>query len=115
MMAWRVRPCPVGPFDGEDEGEAELGVVVRIQLVQRGEFLRTAKVQAGLGLFIGRFGRELAGDGGLARQFRVGADQAQLFIQRGALTTDCKACFSAVTLAKGRRAAARSGIHGECS
>ncbi len=88
MMALRARPCPSASLDRENEGKAETLVVVGIQLLQRGEFLGAALVEAGLGLFAGRFGGQLAGDGCLAGQFRVGADQAQLLLAAG-IGHDC--------------------------
>ena len=73
-----------GAFHGQDEREAELGVVVGIKLVQRGEFFGAAQVQARSRLFAGGLHGELARHGGLSCQFRVFADQAQLFVERGA-------------------------------
>jgi hypothetical protein len=63
----------------QDEGEAELVVVGRVQAVQGGEFVGAAAVQAGRRLLAGRFKRQRARDCGLAGQFRVGAQQGQLF------------------------------------
>ncbi len=68
----------IRPLDREDEGEAEFGVVCGVQFVQRREFFRAALVQSGLGLFAARFHGQLTGQRRLARQFRMGADQAQL-------------------------------------
>ncbi len=78
----------IGAFDCEDEWETEFGVVVGVQFLQCGEFLRAAIVEAGLGLLAGRFDSQLAGNGGLAGQLRVGTDQAQLFFP-GGLADDC--------------------------
>ncbi len=70
-------------LDGQDEGKAELGVVLAVEALQGGKFVGAAQVQAGLGLFARRLGRQLSRDGGLAGQFGVGADESQLFFGRG--------------------------------
>ena len=62
----------------QDEGPAELGVVVGVETLDFGELLGRAVGQARLGLLVGRLGRERLADHGLARQLRVGADQAEL-------------------------------------
>ena len=69
----------------QDEGEAELGVVVGVQLLDAGEFLGRAIGQAGLALLMGGFGGQRLADHGLAGQFRVGADQGQLGVTAGSV------------------------------
>ena len=70
-------------FHGQDERKTEPGVVVGVQPLQGGEFFRAAQVQAGFRLLARGLGRQLAGNRRLAGQFRVGPDQAQLFVWRG--------------------------------
>jgi hypothetical protein len=68
----------------QDEGEAELVVVVGVELLDALELLRRAVGQAGLALLVGRFRRQGLGHHGLASQLRVGADQRQLRLLAGA-------------------------------
>ena len=74
------QPIAGRALDREDERETEPGVVVGVQLVQRRVLLGAAQVEPRPGLLAGRFGGQLARNRSLAREFRVGADQAQLFI-----------------------------------
>ena len=67
----------------EDEGEAELFVVGRVEPLQRIELFRSAIRQPGAALFAGRFGGERLGHHRLAREFGVGADQPQLRLDAG--------------------------------
>ncbi len=68
----------------QDEGEAELGVVVGIELLDLGELGRRAIGQPGLALFVRALGGERLAHHRLARQLGVGADQCQLRCQIGA-------------------------------
>ncbi|OIQ71145.1 hypothetical protein GALL_472380 [mine drainage metagenome] len=71
------------PAHGEDEGPAEAGVVGGIELGEAGEISRRAVRQTGAALLVGGLGSKRAGDDGLARQFRVGANQGEPFLAAG--------------------------------
>ena len=75
------QPEAARPAHGQDEGEAEPGVVVGVELLQPGEFLGRAVGQAGLALLVGRLGGERLRHHRLAGQLRVGADQRELRLQ----------------------------------
>ncbi|MCY1536041.1 hypothetical protein D9M68_714780 [compost metagenome] len=67
---------------GQDEREAELGVVVGVELLDLRELFGRAVGQAGLVLLVGRLGGERLADHGLAGELGVGADQADLLVGR---------------------------------
>ena len=68
------------PAHGEDERKAELGVVVGVEVLDLRELLGRAIGQAGLALLVRRLGGQRLAHHGLAREFGVGADQAQLLV-----------------------------------
>ena len=68
---------------GQNERPAELLLVVGVELLDLGKFFRGAFGQARFGLLVGGLGRQGFADHGLARQFRVGADQVQLCLATG--------------------------------
>jgi len=78
-----VQPHASRATHRQDEGPAELGVVVGVELLDFGELFGCAVGQARLGLLVGRLGRERLADHGLACQLRVGTDQAELRIASG--------------------------------
>jgi hypothetical protein len=67
----------------EDEGKAELGVVVGVELLDLGELVGRAVGEARLALLVGGLGRQRLADHRLAGQFRVGADQRELRLAPG--------------------------------
>jgi hypothetical protein len=71
------------PLDREDERKAEAAVVVGIERMQLRVFGRRAAVQSRTGLLARGFGGQGAGNCRLASQFRVSAQQRQLFVDAG--------------------------------
>jgi hypothetical protein len=80
-----VQPQAARTTHGQNEGPAELGVVVGIELLDAGELRRGAIGQTCPGLFVGGFRGERLAHHGLAGQFGVGADQAQLRVAASCL------------------------------
>ncbi|MCC2636099.1 MAG: hypothetical protein K0S48_3985, partial [Ramlibacter sp.] len=66
----------------QDEGEAELGVVVGVELLDAPEFLGRTVRQSRLALLVGGFAGERPRQHGLAGELRVGTDQRQLAVGR---------------------------------
>ena len=75
-----LQPHATRPAHGQDEGPAELRVVVGIELLDVRKLGRRAVGQAGVALFAAALRRQAAAHHGLAGQFRVGADQGQLLL-----------------------------------
>ncbi len=71
------------PAHGQDEGEAELRVVVCIELLDALELLQRAIGEAGLALFAGRLAGESLRHHGLAGELGVRPDQGQLLVRAG--------------------------------
>ena len=100
---------------GEDEGETELGVVVRIELLNLGELLRRAIGQARLVLFIGGLSGQRFAHHGFAGQLGVGAYQRELGVGARRLQHAHHGVLELGQDWKGRCASACSAIQVECS
>ena len=73
-----AEPQAAGPADRQNEGKAELGAVIGIELPDARQLSGGAVGQAGLGLLVRGLGGQGVGCHGLAGEFWVGPDQAQL-------------------------------------
>ena len=68
---------------GQDEGPAKPRVVLGVELLQAGEFVRGAVREPGLALLVRGLGGELTRHRSFAGQLRVGADQVELLVNAG--------------------------------
>ena len=114
LLLWQTGAAR--PAHRQDEGEAELRVVVGVELLDLRKLGRGAVRQAGLVLLICGFGGQRVADHGLARKFGVGADQGQLRLRARRRPAPASWRVSGgPPKQKGVAPARPAAIHGECS